>query len=114
MIKNVTIGDKELVLVANGATPYRYRQVFGSDLMNELNYITDKEDMGKSVDVVSKMAFIMKNQAEKADMSRLTEDMFIEWLEQFETMDIIAASHDIFAIYMSNMKSESVAKKKEK
>lgn len=113
MIKSVTIGDKEVILVANGATPYRYKQVFGSDIMKELTYITETEDTGKVIDTVSKLAYIMKSQAEKADMNTLDEESFITWLENFEPMDFVSYSKDIISVYMNNMKSDSVAKKKE-
>lgn len=112
MIKSVTIGDKEVILVANGATPYRYKMVFGSDLMKELTEIADTEDVGTAMDVVSRLAFIMTKQAEHADMNALNEELFIEWLEQFETMDMIHSYKDILAVYTNNMHSSSKAKKK--
>ena len=44
----------------------------------------------------------MAKQAEKADMNKLTEDGFIEWLEGFGPMAFVNSAEDILAVYMDS------------
>ena len=52
----------------------------------------------------------MKSQAEKADLRKLSLDNYIEWLEQFEVMDMAIASADIAMLYAGQTKTNSKAK----
>lgn len=122
MLKNVKIGDIEIPMMANGATEYRYRQMFGSDIMVTFFRAyqkmgekfdlsnSDPELIGEMIDIASKLGFIMSKQAEKADMARITENEFIEWLEQFESVDILMSSTDIFGVWLSQ-RSQTVPSK---
>ena len=77
MNKIITLeSGQELLLAANGATPIRYKMVFGSDLMVDFNQITNgKKDEGEAADVIQKLAFIMNNQAvtPKEELAKLRE-----------------------------------------
>lgn len=109
MFKEIKIGDKNVSLLANGATPIRYRQLFHKDLISKMNEGTNADD---ALEMASELAFIMAKSAEKADMSTINAEMYYEWLEQFETLDIVQASEQIFSVYVGQETTTSTAKKK--
>lgn len=107
MLKTVTIGDVEVEILSNAATPYRYNMVFHDDLiMKTANGMTEAE----AVEIAPKLGYIMAQQAQKGDLSKLSEDRFLAWLEQFEFMDVIEASADIIEAYTASKKTTSVPK----
>ena len=112
MFGKVKVGNKEIEMVSNGATPYRFRQVFKRDL---LKFFADaaggKVEDGDAADVSQKLGYIMAMQAKKEDMNRLNEDSFITWLENFETNELVIAAEDIIAVYTGNTDQVSKAKK---
>ena len=114
MYREIKIGDKKVPMLANGATPIRYRMVFGKDVITEFQ--NADTDSGKAASSVTELAFIMNKAAEaqenKASLSTLNMDTFVEWLEQFEPLDITLAAEEIVGLYMGNGKGLSEAKKK--
>ena len=46
-------------------------------------------------------------------MKSLDVDGYLDWLEQFETMEIIVHAMDIIMLYMNNRATTSKPKKKE-
>ena len=114
MEKVIQIGAKEIKMTSNAATPVRYRNTFGEDLLTILTKGTTKAgvDMSVASDVAPKLAFIMAKSADKADMNGLSDEMFISWLEQFEAMDIMNATEDIFSVYFGDSATNVESKKK--
>lgn len=111
MYRSVKIGDKDINLLANGATPIRYRMVFGRDILSELQKAD--QDGGLLASSISELAYIMAMSAdESVDMNKLNVEKYVEWLEQFEAFDITMASEDIIDVYMGNTKTTSEIKKK--
>lgn len=114
MYREIKIGAKNVPMLANGATPIRFRMVFGKDIMNEFNKVND--DMGKATDSISELAFIMAKaaeaQTEGKSLATLNQDTFVEWLEQFEPLDIVMSADDIVNLYLGNEKTLSEDKKK--
>lgn len=114
MYREIKIGEKSIPMLANGATPIRYRMVFGKDIMNEFNKVG--EDVGKATDSLSELAFIMFKAAEAQNehkaMATLNQESFIEWLEQFEPLDLTLAAEDIVNLYLGNEQTLSEVKKK--
>jgi hypothetical protein len=105
----VTIGNKEVGMVANAASLYIYKQVFHEDFLQKLRAAEPETD------IFQKMGYIMAKQAETdnlAELMKLTEAGFLDWLSQFDAMDVIYATEDISNIYMSQKATTSVAKKK--
>lgn len=107
----VRLGNKEVGMLANAASPFIYRQLFKIDFL--------KEVQAAEVDpnAITRMGYIMAMQAEKSTtecMSKLTMDGFYEWLEQFDGLDIFMAADDIFSLYkgqevtLSDPKPEAV------
>lgn len=98
MYKKITVGDKEMELNANAATPFRFKQVFGKDLLQILGNEEKAETEG--VEAVTELAFIMNKQAEKANMTNLSYEDFLNWLEDFSAMAFIEAAEEILNVYM--------------
>lgn len=105
MFKTLEIGGKEVELVANAATPFRYKQVFQKDLFQVLGNQEKAEAEG--VEAVTQLAYIMAKQAEKADMTKLNYEGFIEWLEGFSAMAFVESAEDILNIYMDQQATTS-------
>lgn len=120
MLKIIEVGKQPLALLSNGATPIRYKLTFKNDLMVELNEMNaGKRDDAEVVDMVSRLAYVMAKQAEaqtngdRTIMSKLGFDDYIEWLEQFETMDFAHASREIMNLYIGQTEGDSKPKKGE-
>ncbi len=115
MYKEIKVGSVTVPMLANGATPLRYRQVFGKDLIKEFKGA--EQEASRAVDSIPELAFIMAKASEakegKADMNLINREMFAEWLEQFEPLDLPMASDEIINLYTGNMATKSEAKKKE-
>jgi len=100
MYKTVIVDGKEMSVAANAATPFRYKQVFNQDLFAVLGNEEKAEQEG--VEVVMRLAYIMHNQAENADMNKLNEDDFITWLEGFSAMAFVNSAEDVINAYMDS------------
>ena len=116
MFKNITIGGITVPMLANGATPIRYKHVFHKDIITEFQAAQD--DYSKAASSMPELAFVMAKQAEakegKIDINLLNEDMYVEWLEQFGPMDLPMASEQIIELYLGNNATSSEPKKKVK
>ena len=114
MFKNMKIGDKTIPMLANGATPLRYKLVFKKDIIKELQLA--ENDYSKVTDSMPELAFIMAKQAEassgNADLNLLDFNMYMTWMEQFGPMDLVLASDDIIDLYMGNAETSTEPKKK--
>ena len=103
----IYFGEKPVELVANGATPVLYKRVFRRDFLNSANKADD-------MDIYVELAFIMAKQAEKP-LSELINGLkyedYLEWVQDFEAMDIITKVTDIFSLYQGQAVQTSVSKK---
>ena len=100
MFKKLNIDGREIDFSANAATPFRYRQIFHKDLLSILG--NEEKAQNEGVEAVTELAFIMAKQAEKADMGKLNEEVFFEWLEGFGSMAFVNNAEDILNIYMES------------
>ena len=112
MFKVVKMGDKEIPMKATAATPLRYRHIFKKDVLTELSVVG--ENYGLAIDTVQRLAFVMAKCADNADMTKLNEEMYADWLDQFETFDIMDSIDAIIDLYLGNTETMSEAKKKVK
>ena len=110
MYKEIQIGGQSVALLANAATPIRYKQVFHRDLIHEL--ADSQKDPSITVSITPNLAYLMAQQAAKVDMMALNEDTFITWLEKFEATDFIGASDGIWAVWSGTAATEAKPKKK--
>lgn len=114
MYREIKVGEKMVPMVANAATALRYKHVFGKDLIVELQQA--KDDTAKGFNSLPELAFVMAKAAEakegKVNMGLLNEENFMDWLEQFDSMDIVTAAEAVINLYMGNSEA-SVEQKKE-
>lgn len=113
MQKSVKIGDTDVVMRASAATAIRYRNVFHGDIMKELMEMDTEQLDAEIIEKIQQLAFIMVKSAEKADMTALTKDDYIEWIDKFDALDLLRASKDIVSVYLGGKVSESELKKRE-
>ena len=108
----VKVGNKEVEMCANAATPVRYRQVFGKNL---LTYFLGRASEDEMTAMIPELAYIMAMSAAKADMNKLSIAGYIEWLEGFEGLDFLeaATAEEIMRIYQANELPDAVSKKKQ-
>lgn len=74
----VRIGERDVDMVANGATPFIYKRIFRRDFLTT----TQTDDMN----VYTELAFVMSQQAVKPMselLNNLTVDDFYAWVEGF-------------------------------
>ncbi|MBR3236967.1 MAG: hypothetical protein IKF99_15590 [Oscillospiraceae bacterium] len=104
----VTIGNKEVEMAANAATPFIYKQTFHEDLLVQL------QAKDPSPDLFLKVGYIMAKQAElpTSELMKMTDSGFIAWAAGFEFMDIVNATGDIAALYTHQTEKTSVPKEK--
>lgn len=120
MFKELTLtmadgSEKSFGFLAVGTTQYRYKQIFGGDLLKQITKIVnrDLDYIGDDADfsVTDKLAFIMNCQAEKKDMNCQNFDTFLDWVEQFDSSTLFDHLGDFIAIYLGNKESTSDPKK---
>lgn len=110
MYREIKVGDKQVPMLANAATPIRYRQVFGKNL---LQYFTGEASNSEMAAVTGELAYILARAGEGADMNKLNIDDYIEWLEGFEAVAWIDPEtvKQVVGLYLGNMDGLSSAKK---
>lgn len=115
MYGELTLGDKTVPMMVNAATPIRFRNLFGKDLLT-LIYEGSREggvDLTVASEVAPELAFIMAKAAEKSDMNALSVEMYLKWLEDFGPLDFVNATDEIFNFYYGDQATTADSKKKE-
>lgn len=113
MIRNITIQGKEIPMLATAATPYRYKHMFHEDLMKILLAKQGGEDSDVDTDFIGKLAYIMTMQAQGADMTKLNQETFFAWLDQFDPLSVTMAGEAIVDLYVAQSVQTSAPKKKD-
>ena len=115
MKREIQIGDKTVAFLSNGVTPLFYKQLFKKDLLQTLKGNGEWDIVG---DHIPELAFIRAMQAQEgitaADMMKLSYESYIEWLSQFEALDITMHGGEITNIYISDSIPSAEPKKKGK
>lgn len=113
MEKVLKIGDKEIKMKSTAGTMMRYRNNFNRDFIKDLvklqGKLNDKIEKGQEfeaidLDIFEKIAWCM---AKTADNSIPDIE---NWLDEFETFDIMQVLPEIMNLLVSNM--EQINKKK--
>lgn len=116
MFKVVKIGEKEVPMLAMASVDIYYKHIFGKDpLKEQTKEDADGTDM---MELVMKMGFVMAKFAElrsRSKMLALTEDDYVDWIEQFERADLLDLDKltEIQNVYEGNKETNSESKKKE-
>lgn len=116
MYGELMLGDKTVPMMVNAATPIRFRNLFGKDLLTTI-YEGTREggvDLTVASDIAPELAFIMAKAAEKADMNALSVEMYLKWLEDFGPLDFVNATEEIFNFYYGDQATTADSKKKVK
>ena len=105
----VQIGDTQVEMLANAASPFLYRKIFKKDFLLEM-------DPSKDIDTnaITEMGFVMHMQTQKTFkeiIDTVTVEDFYGWLMQYEALDVPLASGDIFALFKGQEKTLSTQKK---
>lgn len=100
----ITIAGTDVEMVANAATPYRFKQVFGQDFFLLSRRMADETDPEVSdataSDTFIKLGYIMAMQASGEKMDKLNNDTFMEWLEGFDNANaLLEAISSIAELY---------------
>ena len=107
--------DIKVPFLANAATPFRYKSLFGKDLLLLFQKAVN-EDGVYDIDFVSELAFVMSMQAkskkEGLDLSTINRDNMLEWLEQFGGFELFNHANEIMSVYLGNEETTSKEKKK--
>lgn len=112
MYNVVKIGDKDVPMLAMASVDLYYKQIFHEDAI-KLQSAKDFDE-GDLINFVEKMGFVMAKFAElknRKEMSKLNEEAFLDWLDQFERVDYMNALADIRMTYEGQSVTGSDAKK---
>lgn len=116
MRSKVTIDGKEIEMLSNAATPYRFKQVFQKDLIRFFTDAATKKlsDDAETVTIAQQMAYVMAKQAEGGDLSKLSEDDFLTWMEGFDPLPFnsFEVVSEILGAYTGQQKTTTTPKKK--
>lgn len=112
MFNIVKIGDHDVPMLAMASVDIYYKHCFGSDPIA----VQAQENPSTSdvIELFQRMGFIMAKFAEtksRKEMLKLNEDSFIDWVEQFDRVEMIEALPDIRAVYDGEKVTTSQEKK---
>jgi len=111
MYNVVKIGDKEVPMLSMASVDLFYKNIFGED---PLKVQTEATSPDEAIGFYYRMGFVMAKYAESRDrkeMAKLNEDSYIEWLEQFDRLDLMSALDSVEATYDGQHVTYSDAKK---
>jgi len=101
MYREIRIGSKTVPMLANAASSWRYSQCFHEDFLKA----TQNSDETEATNIFERLGYVMARQAEKGDLSKLSEEDFYVWLEQFDASDYTDALADIADLYTATEKA---------
>lgn len=114
MTETVKIGALDITFRADGATPFLYKQAFGKDLLKIFSEASANADGVIASEMAAEVGFVMAQQAASPDPLKvdLSRGRFMQWLTQFEPMDLTESAMDVIEVYIASYKGDSTAKKK--
>lgn len=112
MQKDIMIGDKKIPMRSTASTTYRYRQAFGSDLLVEFADAKENENNTKSVETSQRLAYVMAMAGKGADMNTINFEGYINWLDEFDTVDLLEAMPEVINMWAESKRTISEAQKK--
>ena len=103
MYKVITIGDKEIPMLAAASVNIFCKRIFGIDPLKTVGQDMDYTD---GIDLYQKVGFVMAKLAECnksgsfAQMNELNEDSYLMWLCDIDNGDFIEKTRDIAELYI--------------
>lgn len=110
MYKVVMIGEAAVPMESAASIDLSYKHIFGSDPLREIT----NADETDAVSIFQRMGFVMAMFAKLKsgrELRKLTENDFLDWLDQFDRADLVTSLPDIQDVYLSAREGESKAKK---
>lgn len=112
MYQVIKVGAKDVPMLSMASVDVYYRQIFHKDA---IKIQSSKEfDEGDLINFVCEMGFVMAKFAELKDrkeMAKLTEENYLDWLDQFDRAEFIAALPDMRMVYEGQQITHSDSKK---
>ena len=111
--KTIQIGDKPVKLRASASVVRLYRDIFGRDVILDMNEIKKKVQSGEENDgtifnVTENLTYTL---AKAADPRGVPDD-FYQWLDQFDPFALYACCEEVMTFWQENEKTLSKPKKK--
>lgn len=104
MEKKVKIGEIVVSFKANASTPLRYRTLFKTDLLKDMERL--QKDNSDTTPVLQ-LAFVMAKQADAS----IDLDIY-DWLDQFEMIPFYQAMPEILSLWSDSNTTLETSKKK--
>lgn len=114
MYKVIKIGEKDVPMLCMASIDTSYWHIFHEDPIKLQS--NGEADEGDIINFVMKMGFVMAKFAELKvgkKLRALTEENYLDWLDQFERTDYLNALVDIRLTYEGQSVNTADAKKKE-
>ena len=115
----VKIGERDVDMLANGASPFIYKKIFHKDFLTTVgtNYVDadGKKKTDMDTNAITEMAFVMHMQTEKTFkeiLDAVTVEDFVVWISEFEPLDFAMAMTEIMGLYYQQQKTTVTPKKK--
>lgn len=112
MYSEVKIGNRSVPMLSMASVDVYYREIFHEDPIKI--QVADNQDAGAMYDFTMKMAFVMAKFAETKDrkeMLKLSVFDYMDWLDQFDRLDLGNALEDVQKTYNGQAITTSDAKK---
>lgn len=122
MFKIISIGDNNVPVLAKASTNVYYKSIFHEDPITVQSQ--ENVDNAERVYFSQKLTFVMVKQAEaqaavsagtapsvRDYMQKLTEDDYLDWLDECDFMDLQESFDEVIAVYTASNKTTSKAKK---
>ena len=110
MEKIIEINGKELKLKTSAAVPRLYRLIYERDIFDDFNYLNDQIQAGERppemYTILENVLHLMNRYADDTQ-----PDSVEEWLDQFETLDIVQVLPVVVEMWKIENTSTSKAKK---
>lgn len=111
MTKEIIIGGVPVKFAGNAATTYRYKQLFGTDILK----LFMENGTNIDIDRILELAYVMHLQAEGYTTEQFTAETieeYIAWLEEFDVTSLLQKAPEILSVWVDMSKQQSKAKKK--
>jgi hypothetical protein len=116
----VKIGQRDVDMLANAASPFIYKKIFHKDFLMTVgtNYVdaNGKQQTDVDTSAITEMAYVMHMQTVKTFKEILdtaTVDDFGAWVSEFEALDFAMAMTEIMGLYYQQQKTTVSPKKKQ-
>ena len=111
----VKIGEKEVEMLANAASPILFKRVFRQDWFKTLSETQEDGSGVETISIFEQMGFIMARQADTPTdkLVNLNYEDYLNWLGQFGAEELMLSLGDIANLYRGQEQTGSEPKKED-